>query len=338
MQVGDIDAIYAIMSPFASATACAELSRRLGVGWIADMGDPWALDEMFIYPTELHRQLEIAHMRKLLRTTAAVVMSTPEAARQLAETFPELTDRPIVSIPNGYDAADFADVTPAPRTPDTFRIVHTGYLHTELGLQQRRSARLRRILGGATPGVDILTRSHVYLLQAIDQLLARDPSLHGRLELHLAGVLSDHDKALAAQSPATVLHGYLSHADSIALMRSADLLFLPMQNLPPGRRSTTVPGKTYEYLASGRPILGAVPPGDAHDILQRVGHTTVPPDDITAIANAIATAIAAHDAGEPLPDFRWDIVETFERRETTNQLAELLSTLSGKAARVSIEA
>ncbi len=34
-------------------------------------------------------------------------------------------------------------------------------------------------------------------------------------------------------------------------MRSADLLFLPMQNLPPGVRATIVPGKTYEYLASG---------------------------------------------------------------------------------------
>jgi glycosyltransferase involved in cell wall biosynthesis len=251
-------------------------------------------------------------------------MSTAEAARQLAEVFPELADRPIVSIPNGYDAADFAD-EPAPRKdPAKFRIIHTGYLHTELGLQQQRGAKLRQLLGGATPGVEILTRSHVYLLRAVEQLLERDPSLRDRLELHFAGVLSEIDRELAAQSPVSVLHGYLSHADSIALMRSADLLFLPMQNLPPGRRSTTVPGKTYEYLATGRPILAAVPPGDAHDILKNVGHTVCAPDDVAAMAKAIAAAIVRLDSGAQPPEFDWDIVHSFERRVTARRLAGLL--------------
>src|SRR5207302_5191387 len=124
----------------------------------------------------------------------------------------------------------------------------------------------------------------VYLREAVDRLLERDPGLRGRLEVHFAGVLSETDRRLAARSPVSVLHGYLSHADSIALMRSADLLFLPMQNLPPGRRSSTVPGKTYEYLAAGRPILAAVPSGDAHDILKTVGHTVCAPDDVAAMA------------------------------------------------------
>ncbi len=323
-RVHDLDAIYAIMSPYASAECCAHLARQLGVGWIADMGDPWALDEMMIYPTGVHRRLEIANMRRLLGTAAAIIMSTPEAARQVAEAFPELAGRPIVSIPNGYDAADFTDDRAAPRDPTKFRIVHTGYLHTELGLQQQRGGRLRRLLGGATPGVEILTRSHVYLLQAVDRLLERDPALRDRLELHFAGVLSDIDRELADRSTVSVLHGYLSHADSIALMRSADLLFLPMQNLPPGRRSTTVPGKTYEYLATGRPILAAVPPGDARDILQNVGHTVCGPDDVAAIADAIADALIDQDSNAPPRELDWDVVHRFERRETTRQLAVLL--------------
>ena len=325
-RVDDVDAVYAIMSPYGSAECCAELSRRLGVGWIADMGDPWALDEMMIYPTEVHRRLEIAHMRRLLGTAAAIVMSTPEAARQVADAFPELADRPIVSIPNGYDAADFADGHAAPRDPAKFRIVHTGYLHTELGLQQQRGGRLRKLLGGATPGVEILTRSHVYLLQAVELLLERDPGLRDRLELHFAGVLSEIDRELADRSPVSVLHGYLSHADSIALMRSADLLFLPMQNLPAGRRSTTVPGKTYEYLATGRPILAAVPPGDARDILEQSGRALLcGPDQVDEIAAAIATAIrdpleggvdesTARYAYDALAGSVADVIETTTKR------------------------
>jgi glycosyltransferase involved in cell wall biosynthesis len=257
-------------------------------------------------------------------------MNTPEAARQVVDTFPELSGRPVVAISNGYDAADFADDTIAPRDPNKFRIVHTGYLHTELGLQQHRHKRLRDILGGTVPGVDILTRSHVYLLEAVSQLLANDPTLHDRLEVHLAGVLSETDRTIATRVPVTVLHGYLSHADSIALMRSADLLFLPMQNLPPGRRSTTVPGKTYEYLATGRPILAAIPPGDAHDILERAGHTVCGPDNTAAIAEAIAAALSARDAdASPLLDD--DLVQSFERRKLTRELADLMRVVGAES-------
>ncbi len=330
-DMSSVDVILASASPYDTLEAAAKLSRRLGKPWVAGLRDPWALDEMMIYPTGIHRRLEIALMRRLLGTAAAIVMTTPEAARQVAEAFPELRDRPIVSIPNGYDAADFADGTVAPHDPGKFRIVHTGYLHTELGLQQQRGAGLRRLLGGATPGVEILTRSHVYLLKAVEQLVERDPSLADRLELHFAGVLSGVDRELAAASPQSVLHGYLSHADSIALMRSADLLFLPMQNLPPGRRSSTVPGKTYEYLATGRPILAAVPPSDTSDILQAVGHTVCGPDDIDGIAAAIAAAIARSDTGVASPELNWDVVRTFERRVIARQLAALLRTVVADA-------
>ena len=319
-----IDVIYTIMSPYTSAEPSRALARSLGIGWVADLGDPLALDEMILYPTGLHRRLELAHMRRLLGSASAVVMSTPEGVRQVIERFPELEGRPVVAITNGYDAADFEE-EPAPRDPSRFRIVHTGYLHTELGLQQRRRAWTRRLLGGGVPGVDILTRSHVFLLEAVERLLERDPSLRNRLEVHFAGVLSETDRRLAASSPASVLHGYLSHADSIALMRSADLLFLPMQNLPPGRRSSTVPGKTYEYLASGRPILAAVPPGDARDTILSAGHTVCDPDDTDAIAETIASYL--NKRGDE-PEVNMELVRCFERRELTRQLADVMRVVA----------
>ena len=80
----------------------------------------------------------------------------------------------------------------------------TGYLHTELGLAHRRHRRLRHLLGGAVPGLDVLTRSHVYLLQAVARLLAEDPGLADVLELHLAGVLSEDDRAVGAQTRSSI--------------------------------------------------------------------------------------------------------------------------------------
>ena len=151
---------------------------------------------------------------------------------------------------------------------------------------------------GSVKGLDILTRSHVNLVEAINQLLARRPELEQTLELHLAGALTDADREVASRCSVAKLHGYMTHADSVRLMKSADLLFLPMQNLPSGVRATIVPGKTYEYLAAGRPILAAVPAGDAHDILEEAGNAVlVDPDDVEGIATGIERELERRSNG-----------------------------------------
>jgi glycosyltransferase involved in cell wall biosynthesis len=246
--------------------------------------------------------------------------------------FPELRGRPTMAIPNGFDAEDFKGAS-APRTDGKFRIVHTGYLHTELGELHRRRRTARRLLGGSAPGLDILTRSAVYLVEAINRLLARDADLHAILELHLAGVLTEADREVAGPCPVTTLHGYMSHADSIALMRTADLLFLPMQNLPVGVRATIVPGKTYEYLASGTPILAALPEGDARDILDEAGNAiVVRPDDTEGIAEGIRTALARARAGPP-PPAHPDVVARFEYAKLAGDLAEVFDAVLREPSR-----
>ena len=321
LKVDDVDVVYAIMSPYASADAAWQLSRALGKPWIADLGDPWALDEMMIYPTRLHRRRELARMRRLLGTAAAIVTTTPEAARRIRAEFPELAKKPIMSIPCGFEEQDFQG--PARQRPDgKFRIVHTGYLHTELGRQQRRQAPARRLLGGGMLGVDILTRSHVYLLEAINRLIAQNPTLESAIEVQLAGLLSDDDREVAERSPVVKLLGYLPHHEAVQTMRSADLLFLPMQNLPPGRRCGVVPGKTYEYLASGRPILGAVPEGDARDILDQAGSAHLcAPDDVEAMMSVIEQELRGV-SGVAEPDL--DLVAKFEYRALTGHVAKLI--------------
>ena len=128
-QFGDADVVYSWMSPYDSAEAALRLSRSIGKPWVADLGDPWALDEMMVFPSGLHRLQELGRMRRLLASASAIIMSTPEAVLRVRETFPELASKPIVSIPNGFDANDFEEPVPV-RDDGVFRIVHTGYLHT----------------------------------------------------------------------------------------------------------------------------------------------------------------------------------------------------------------
>lgn len=327
----EVDLVYVWMQPYESARAGAELSRRLGRPWVADLGDPWALDEMRVYPSALHRRLDQRRMGQLLGTATAIVMSTPEAARRVRLAFPELEGRTIVSIPNGFDPADFKH-EPRPRDDRKFRIVHTGYLHTELGLELRRTAFVRRTLRGSVRGLDILTRSHVFVIEAIRRVLERDPAAADVLELHLAGVLTEADREVAATCPVANLHGYVTHAQSIELMQTADLLFLPMHDLPAGARATIVPGKTYEYLASRSPILAAVPDGDAREILAAAGNARLcRPADVECLADAISAELARFRGGEPGDEPRADVVESYEYGSLGTRLTTVFDAVLGRS-------
>lgn len=321
--------IFATMSPFESGEVAAELSQRLGVPWVADLRDPWALDEMTIYATLLHRKFEMAKMQKLLSSAAIIVMNTPEAAASLKAAFPRLRSKDIRTITNGFDAADFANGV-VPRTDTKFRIVHTGYLHTEMGFRLRRKP-FDRLFGGAERGVDILTRSHAILLEAVERWCEHQPEVRNDLEIVCAGITSDQDRALAANSKIASLirfTGYLSHSESLRLVRSADLLFLPMHNLLPGRRSRIVPGKTYEYMASGRPILAAVPDGDARDFLRQTGTGLIcRPDDTAGMIRILNRVYAAWKSGQSIVAHNIDFVAQFERRKLTRALADAFRTL-----------
>ena len=321
----EIDVILGELGPYETSFGVEKLAARLGVPWVADLQDPWALDEMRLYPTALHRLADRRRMRSTLRSAAAVVMNTPEAAARLLSAFPELRRQRVVSITNGFDAKDFGQSVPE-REDSAFRIVHSGSLHTDLAQQERTAGRIRRRLGGMpVPTVDFRTRSHVYLMEAVDEVLRTDPSLQRVVEVHLVGATTDADRQAAARYPFVHFDGHKPHAEAVSLLRTADLLFLPMQDLPVGVRAGLVPGKTYEYIASGTPILAAVPDGDAREILLSVGTATVcRPPDVDCLVRALRERIQAWRDGAPRPQPDPAVLARFEARNLTSQLAALL--------------
>ena len=326
----DVDLVHATIAPYAVARTALRVAHGLEVPLVVDLEDPWALDEMMMYPTALHRRIDRVRMGKTLTRADAVIMNTEEAKRRVRDSFPELRDRPVAAIPNGFDAADF-EGEPDSRTDGTFRIVHTGSLHTDLGLRHRRASRLERAAGRAVAGVDFLTRSHVFLLAALERVVQQMPELVPSIEVHFAGVLTERDREIAGRFPVRAeLHGFLSHSETVRLIRLADLLFLPLHDVPPGTRAGIVPQKTYEYVASGRPILAAVPPGDARDLLEAAGTARCcDPSDVDAIVANLVAELTRWRRGEPVRPARADVVARHESRTLGAQVARVYGEVLG---------
>jgi hypothetical protein len=328
-----IELVYASLSPFWSGAAALRLARELGVPCVLDLRDPWALDDWLVYPSRVHRQLELRRMRRTLAAADGVVMNTPEATRQTLRHVPALAAKPVATIPNGFEPADFSGPVPE-RRDGSFRIVHAGFVHTARGRRHRRRSPLRRVLGGYVRGLDILTRSHVVLLEAVAQLAVERPDLRDRLEVHMAGVLGAADRAVPGFEHVRE-HGYLPHGETVAMLRGADLLFLPMHDLARGRRARIVPGKTYEYLAAGRPILGALPDGDARDLLALAGHASLcRPGDTDGMLAGLREHVLRWESGRAPATPRPAVVRRYERRRLTGELAALFDDVLGRRADV----
>lgn len=320
------DVLVATLPPYETLDPVLELGSRHGIPVVADLRDPWVLDEGRSYPSGLHRALDRRSMRRQLGRASWVVMNTPEAHRAMREELPG--EIPISAITNGYDEADFEPVD-VERTGHPFTILHAGGFHYRLAVADERMATLRRLLRARAWDVDVFGRSHHYLLQALAAIRRDHPRRYASLRVQLAGSLYREDADLIERSDvADIIEplGYLPHDETVHLMRSADALFFPHQGVPAGERSRIVPGKLYEYLAARRPILAAIPPGDARDFIGAAdAGIIVEPDDVEGIASAILTLMSKPQPDRPLSES----VTRFTRRRLTAELAEVLRQVAG---------
>ena len=320
----DISLIYATMNPFESADIASYLSIKYNIPWVADLRDPWALDEMTVYPTFIHRKLELLKMKNLLPSASLIIMNTPESTKLLKKTFPLFNNKKVITITNGFDEINFSDAVD--NTGDcSFKIVHSGALHLELGLKHNNKKWWYKALKGSRSQVDILTRSHTVLFDALQKWFDRCSDAKKDIKVIFIGKLTEADNLLIKKSSIyenVILKGYLPHTENIKILRTADLLFLPMHNLPPEERSSIIPGKTYEYMASGRPILAAVPNGDARDFLSKCGTSFICyPDDIEGMIKIISMVHNSwkNNIKVTYPD--WKYIYQFERKAQVKQLA-----------------
>ncbi len=326
----EIDLIFATMSPFQSSFVADYLSKKYNIPWVADLRDPWALDEMLLYPSFLHRKYDLHRMKTVLSDASAIVMNTPEAAKVLNNNYRKNKNKHILSITNGYDRDNF-NLNVKADNIGKFRIVHSGTLFSESGIRLNKKRLLYHVLGGANKNVNIMGRSIVYLLKSIEKWLEEYPELIDKIEVVLIGNLTPDDIAMLEGSSCKqifVLTGYISHKESINYLFSANLLFLPMHGMARGCRATTVPGKIFEYMATGRPILAGVPEGDARDILMKSGLAYIsPPDDTKSMLIGLKSIYCDWENNVNSYKPNWDYISTFDRKNLAKKLAEIFDEI-----------
>lgn len=286
-----VDAVLTTGPPHSAHLVGRALKRRLGLPWLADFRDPW---------TEIHyldalgrnawaQNRDAALEASVLREANAVLTVSDPLRDSLRALAPGAC---VETIRNGFDPDDFAAPAPSART-DRFDMAYVGTLY------------------------DVPTA----LLDAVAAVRADEPRLHLRV---VGSVPDGFAEAVATRglAGAVTVEPPVPHEAAIAVMRTARLLVLTIEAWSYAR--AVVPGKTYEYLASGRPVLGLGPPdGEAAAILRETGAgVLLAPDDTAGVESTLRRHVAAWASGVPAQGAAPRTLRPFSRAVQAGALAD----------------
>ncbi len=301
---GGFDAMLTTGPPHSAHLTGLLLSRLRGVPWVADFRDPWTdIDYAGELPaTWPARRLDAALERAVLRGASAVTVVTPSWRERLARRVPGR----YALIRNGFDPADFAGEAPAPA--GDFVIAYLGNLN-------------------AARSPDALWEA----LRRLDDAAAQRP----RLRVRFIGNVDPAARAAARRygvGDRVEVRPYVPHGEAVRAMRRSTLLLLVINRA--ANQQGIIPGKLYEYIASGRPVLGVGPPeGDAAAVLRSAGAGRMfAHNDAEGVRRFVEAHYRRWAQGRPMQGACEAAAAPFSRRQQAGQLAALLSDVCRSAA------
>ena len=283
--------IYASCSPFSTSVSAAIVKRLTGRPLAVDFRDAWSLNP-HVRPRPLQRALIGRLERFVLNTCDALIVNTEGAARSYAAAYPEHAGK-IVAIPNGYDR-----LTPVNHrsAKGDFQIMHVGTFYG--------------------------TRNPDALLECLAEMKKDDIVF-----VQVGGGFESYERF--RKEVRIKIVPPVPRERAIEMMREASLLYLKQGWEAGVSEYIAVGAKTFEYLATGLPILAEVPPGDNAELVGKYASTgyVVTSSERADLRHAVERAYEGRaQAGVAInPEFE----KKFSRRELAGRLAALFDRLTG---------
>lgn len=240
LQKENIDTIVTSGPPHSLHLIGLKLKKQLpNIKWLADFRDPWT---QISYHKELkltswaakkHENLEREVIQK-----ADVILATSYAD---GENFKKIGAKCVEVITNGFEEVK----QQTEKDQKYFHLTYSG-------------------------GLEIL-RNPASLWKALSEIIAEDQSFKEDFKLDFYGSLADDVKQTIIDQGLhnnLIVHGYVSHQESLNAINAANILLLT--NFDNQASKGIIPGKLFEYMATGNPILAIGPTdADVEKILQK---------------------------------------------------------------------
>jgi len=291
-----IDIVMVTVPPFSALVVGTRLKREFpSLVLVSDFRDEWLSfylkDFEFQNSAHTRRRAETIE-RETVEASDLVVAVNRSTCDVIRRRYPDQPERKFTVIPNGYDPEVFAGFAPNSHQSPHMRVTHVGTVYK--------------------------TASPRFYFDALDALPAE---IRARVETRFVGRVADSERALMEGRGSEVSFlGFIPQAEALKYMADTDYLLLTMTN------DISVPGKVFEYMAAGKPILAIAAPGSEVDqILRETGAgLCAPPDDTEAIQAMLLRAVEAWRTGANLLQGNGDSVRRYERPRLVAEYSTLM--------------
>ena len=295
-----VDVVLATGKPWTGLLVGQRIAERLGVPFIADFRDPWTRNPY----GEWHEPSLLSRARRLERHIVAkascVIANTEELRQQFERDYPDMRGK-FVTITNGFEDWMTDGDNSAPKSA---------------GIERRAS------------GLDMWHFGSVYGKRDPLSLLAAVRTLHEQgvvtprtFRLRFVGewsVTSPVTNSLAGQleqNGLMVRVAPISHEESLRQMRASPILLAIQPSSP-----LQIPGKLYEYIAAGRPVLVVGGEGATAALVEKHHLGRHCPDRVPDLMQLLSELLERDSLRAPDPSTR----SAFHYHELTRKLATRL--------------
>ena len=295
-----VDLIISTGPPHSMHLIALKLKRYVKVPWLADFRDPWTGIDFYHrlkltgLADRMHHRLE----KRVLTSAGVVTVVSPGMKRSLEA----LAGREVHVVYNGFDPADFEGpchpAELAENESSRFIISHFGAFNRD--------------------------RNPSALWTALERLVSEIPTFGEKLKIRLIGQTDEtilreiRGRGLGEQLEVLP---HLEHREGLRLLGNSAVLLLPLNDSPNARE--ILPGKMYEYMALGRPILAIGPEdSDCQEILTRAGAGSYHPfGDVEGIKSALEKEFRRWQKGEAAEPPKE--IEKFSRRYLAGEIIRI---------------
>ena len=296
---------------WSSHLAALCLVRLTGLPWVAHFRDPWSQGSDYFRDSRWAERANARLERAVIERATTVICVTDRHTDSLRRHYVRCDPAKFVTVPNGFDGAEWDEAEEEARAASPhaasgrFVITYAGALYVGRSPLPVLEA-LRRL-----SQTGVLTLDRVRLDIVVNDGMGRLPD--GREIMDVA-------REMGLAGSVQVL-GPLPRRETLRRLLDSNLLLLLGHNF-----TMQIPGKLYEYLRAGRPILALAPAGAQTDLLQATGGAwMVQPLDLEGVVEAVREAFQQWLTGRPGPQADSHLVSSFDRRVLVGRIAAELN-------------
>lgn len=294
---------------------------------VVDFRDAWSHWTLTPYATYFHYLHRLYCERATLARAGLGLVTSKVTLDDLASVHGDRIREKLLYIPNTFDEYSRQRFQPIRQDRERLELLYLGSFYYNPDSQRLLNEpwyrkRIHQWLQYAPRFEDWSYRGPERLLRILDKALVSGDG-KPRFKVTFAGKRPDWWESLLRtdrlRSCCTHL-GFIPKAEAMERLQNADALLLTSSKVL-GGDDYSIAGKTFEYLASRKPIIGFVCPGAQRDLLEESGVALcLDPDDTSISANRFNSFLAGEIQLKPN--------ETFIESHKTNQvLAKLLLEL-----------